>query len=563
MNKRPKALVAGIWAAVAIAALLSYANSFENGFVWDDASSVLIHRHVQDPAMFTQLFREDQHAFGRGQGNFYRPLTAASFMLDFALSHPEPVAKDEKLIDSLSPFVFHLDSLLWHTAAAILLGMLARRLGATAYVQAALPILWLLHPLHTEAVTYISGRADSMAAAFIFLGLYCAVSPARGLRGVAAALAMGASFVAGLLSKESATIFPVLLALVLLVRPTASDTPQTSDRLRSATLLAISVALLAAYVWLRMTVLKFAMGTSSAAAPLSTRATEAMQALAFYLKLVAVPTGLHMERTLDGVPGFVALLGVLALAVLLFLAWQAKRSGLNRATLGILWFLAAWLPISGLFPLNAPMAEHWLYVPLAGLLWATLEFVDRAARSPRVRLAVLAGTGLAGLWFLALTVERNRDWSDNETLYLATLRENPKSIRVQYNLAVTYEDLMGNMPAARRHYSEVLRLRAEEKQRAGTALNSYGDDELEAHLSLGRIALKDRAYDEAAPHFALLTRLQPTERNAALVIRAHYGLGECLYYGGDPEQALRYFQRAGRADPTLASEIQRRFGVTL
>ena len=75
------------WFAAATLVLLgciASANSFTGEFVWDDASSILLHKHVQDPARLGQLFREDLHAFGRGQGNFYRPMLAVSFMADYA-----------------------------------------------------------------------------------------------------------------------------------------------------------------------------------------------------------------------------------------------------------------------------------------------------------------------------------------------------------------------------------------------------------------------------------------------------------------------------------------------
>ena len=82
-------------AVVLAAACAAYLNTLDGEWVWDDVSSVLLHKHVQEPAKFFQLFREDQHAFGRGQGNFYRPLVAASFMVDYAISggpSPETVA---------------------------------------------------------------------------------------------------------------------------------------------------------------------------------------------------------------------------------------------------------------------------------------------------------------------------------------------------------------------------------------------------------------------------------------------------------------------------------------
>src|SRR5512145_2849251 len=75
---------------LALACIAAYANTLSGAWVWDDASSVLLHKHVQDPGRFFQLFREDQHAFGRGQGNFYRPLVSASFMLDYQLSGAPP-----------------------------------------------------------------------------------------------------------------------------------------------------------------------------------------------------------------------------------------------------------------------------------------------------------------------------------------------------------------------------------------------------------------------------------------------------------------------------------------
>lgn len=63
---------------VALAGTLVYINTFHADWVWDDVSSVLLHKHVQTPSSVFQLFLEDQHAFGRGQGNFYRPLVSLS-----------------------------------------------------------------------------------------------------------------------------------------------------------------------------------------------------------------------------------------------------------------------------------------------------------------------------------------------------------------------------------------------------------------------------------------------------------------------------------------------------
>ncbi|HOS02760.1 MAG TPA: hypothetical protein PKZ01_06750, partial [Candidatus Hydrogenedentes bacterium] len=60
------------------------------------------------------------------------------------------------------------------------------------------------------------------------------------------------------------------------------------------------------------------------------------------------------------------------------------------------------------------MAEHWMYVPIAGLLWAILEYVSPLLQTPRARVAAWTVTYVYALLLLGLTVDRNREWRDNE-----------------------------------------------------------------------------------------------------------------------------------------------------
>jgi len=549
-------------AAVVAAGLLAYANTFQNGFVWDDVSSILVNQHIQDPSQIGQLFREDFHAFGRGQGNFYRPLLAVTFLLDFALSNPGERGDAQTLMNLLSPFLFHVSNLFWHLAAALCLFALASRLRAPRYVQAALPTLYALHPLHTEAVAYISGRADPMAAAWMFAGLWCGVAAVEktGRRGALALGGVCTFFVFALFTKESATIFPALLALVIGLRPHEADA-QPIPVFRKLRPIALAIPILLVYVLLRMTLLHFA-DASGEAAPLGTRLTQTLQALALYVKLAILPTGLHMERSLDNAPGWLAIVGGALLAALALWTIHAWRTQRTRAALGLLWFLAGWLPVSGLFPLNAPMAEHWMYVPIAGLLWAILEYVSPLLQTPRARVAAWTVTYVYALLLLGLTVDRNREWRDNETLYLATLRENPDSIRVRYNLAVTYDSLLDNMPAARRQYEEVIRRYAAKKgPLSGSKNEMFWDDELDAHLSLGNIYLEMRQIEKAVPHFEIVLRIQPTEKQKGLLGKAALGLGQCYWAAGKPDMATPLFQKAIQYRPDLKPHIERLLGA--
>jgi hypothetical protein len=99
-----------------LACAVAYLNTLDGEWVWDDASSVLLHENVQQPGQLFQLFREDQHAFGRGQGNFYRPLVSVSFMMDYLLSSgPKPEEYGDNSLPEVSPFLFHVSQIcLWH-----------------------------------------------------------------------------------------------------------------------------------------------------------------------------------------------------------------------------------------------------------------------------------------------------------------------------------------------------------------------------------------------------------------------------------------------------------------
>lgn len=546
-------LVAG---AVCLLACVGYWNSFSGEFVWDDASSVLLHEHVQDPKMFFQLFREDQHPFGRGQGNFYRPLVAASFMLDYQLANP-----DDPM--TTSPLIFHLTNTAWHIASALLLFGILTRLGAPRFVRAAAPLIYVIHPLHTEAVTYISGRADPMSAAFMFAAILLALwDGSRGKR-IAGAVLCAVCFWFGLLCKESAFMLPGLLLLFALFVPRRKEAADGESQESPAyarpwaALLATSV-LLGVYAVLRGTVLYFPTDTVPRDLSFGERLVEVGQAFAIYIRLLFIPAGLHMEWSLEGVPAWYAGVGAVLLAACVAVVAVSWLTGQRRIALGMAWFLVTWFPISGVFPLNAPMAEHWLYVPMAGFVWAFMEALWLAIGRSRLRYGAVAAVYAGCACFTALTVHRNLDWHDNESLYRATLAKNPKSIRIHYNLAVTYEYLVNNPAGARRHYEQVLDLydqRAQEQPASEDGKRVYYDDELEAHLSLGRLYAAEGRYDLAGTHYSTLLRVEGGDDKRALRAQAALGLGQCFMAFGDQKRAQEFFRQAVELDPSLRESM--------
>jgi len=450
-------------------------------------------------------------------------------------------------------------NILWHLAAALLFACLLGGLGAPRMVQILAPLIYVVHPLHTEAVAYISGRADMMSATALFAAfcfVHYAFRPGKTVFGLVGATLC---FTAGLLSKESSLIYPVLLLLLLPVMSGKTTAPENDGRLsflpRVRPVL-IGAAVLALYILLRATLLRFAEGTASPPSPLAQRLFETIQALGLYLKLLFIPTNLHMERTLDTASPLYAALGLIFLLALLAAILISWRQDNKRIAVGFSWFLAAWLPVSGIFPLNAPMAEHWMYVPMAGFWWALMEVAHVLFKRRVARQAVYVAVAGLILVFIGITARRNLDWRDNVTLFRATLAQNPDSARVHFNLAVTYEDLEHNYAGARRHYEQYLELQAQRRLGHSEAPRFSPDQEIEARLSLGDVLMRLQEYGEAVFMLAPLVQLAETEAWKSAAAFAAFKTAESMLALGELTQSNVYFDRAIRLDPNLMNDIE-------
>lgn len=202
-----------------------------------------------------------------------------------------------------------------------------------------------------------------------------------------------------------------------------------------------------------------------------------------------------------------------------------------------------------------------MYVPMAGFLWAIADFVGGALRSPRAWRVAGAVFYVAGALFVAQTVSRNRDWRDNETIYAATLEKSPESIRVRYNLAVTYEDIVKNSSGARREYEKIVQAynrRFEKKTQTDPGgLRSYWQEELRSHLSLAELYFEEARYSDAVAHFRVVLGVAMTGENRSLMMRSAVGLGRCFLSVGDTKSALEQFNRVIEIEPRLEPEIRR------
>jgi tetratricopeptide (TPR) repeat protein len=417
-RRRPRPRHGAALAVIAGAGLLVYAKSLGGQFLWDDLNLVRDNTFVQSWAHLGTIFARP---IGSGSGvhyTFYRPVQMLTYLVDHTLW-------------GINPFGYHLAGILWHVLAAFALYGLVVTLFGSAMTALVAALLFVLHPVHTEAVCYVAGRADPLSACFLLSSilLYARGGDERGAGALRNGALVAACFVLAFLSKESALIAPVLMLLVSV----GSRRP-----VRWRLLLAI-VAIAIVYAALRVTLLRAWIVYQPGQGSLPDRIPGALAALASYVSLLVVPYPLRMEYGFRQFPALhpLVLAGGAALAVMVA-AIIAARGRRGPVFTGLLWFLVALLPVSNLYLINAFMAEHWLYVPSVGIFIAVAWGLSRLAGRPGARPWV-AGVIVLAVWvYGSLTVRQCRLWRDPVVFYEHTLKYAPESLAVNLNLAAEY-----------------------------------------------------------------------------------------------------------------------------
>jgi len=418
--------------------------------IWDDDYLVSSNPFIKSPLLILETFRHS--LFLDSFSAHYRPVQNISYCIDYFFWKGDPLG-------------YHISNLFWHVGSAVLLYFLVSRLLANletrrtgtdlsaeghfrrSVLSAAaflIALLWVVHPVHSAAVDYISGRADSLACFFACGGWLLFLNARRSLRPVLRAFLYSGAALSALLaltSRESGCTWLMVFVLHLFVF-------ERSIKLRSRLIVfAACLAILGAYIGLRHLPSTQSAGSGFGGSSAPVRVVLMLRALGDYGRLLLWPANLHMERSVEA-PGatlgnegwrqaigmeYLSILGVLFGAVLLIGVLRKGRAQPIRA-LGAMWFIAAFLPTSNIIELNATVAEHWLYLPSIGFLifaaGCVMEF-RAAGRRLVVALACIAVVGLSGR-----SVVRSGDWVNSETFYSHSLASGAAKPRMALNLGL-------------------------------------------------------------------------------------------------------------------------------
>ncbi len=571
-------------AVLVLAGLAVYANSYRGPLVMDDALSITGNasiRHLWPPGEFLKVL----HPPGGGTAVSGRPVLNLTFAINYLLAQVWTG-------DPFQVWCYHATNVVIHLLTGLLLlGVVRRtllsarlrgRFGAAATPLAlATALLWLVHPLATAAVDYLSQRGEALVALFFLGTLYGVIRAAQSPRPWRWGSLAVVSCLLGMGSKESMAAAPLLVLLY--------DRGFLSDSFRSLWRRRWGLHLAVAGTWGLLAWLALSTGNRSGtvgwqAANLWDFDLTQVWALIHFLALSFWPYplifdyGTALQHHFSAVwPQAVVLVGLLVATGVL--VWRLAPAGFAGAV-----FFLILAPSSSLIPLaTQPIGEHRMYLPLAAVvalvvvggfgLWQC--FMRRTGWSggrfwvPPVVVGVLAAIALG-----AATVRRNAVYQSSVRLWQDTVQRRPDNARAHNTLGAALAQI-GRFPQALEEYHEALQLKPDYAQahnnlavaleqmgRMPQALEEYHEalrlkpDYPEAHNNLGNALLSIGQVSEAIQEYQAALRLEPDYP------RAHYNLALALTAAGQTREAIQQYQEALRLSPGYTA-VQKNLALLL
>jgi len=571
---------AGIISALALAVFL---NSLGYRFVADDRLMIEQNPMIRDLAnlkfMFSSPYWPREYVDG-----MYRPLLVVTYALNFAVSN-------------LRPFGYHLVNVLLHAGNSALVYGVAWQLFRQQGLAVLAAVAFALHPIHTEVVANVVGRAELLAAAFVFIAwLLHLQRDAASTQGFAQGrspvvrplLLVGSifSFALALLSKEHAIVLPGLLLL--------SDGLRVTQRMPSPSLAVLwralwrplmtiypaYLAVAGGFVFLRSAVVgTLTMRSTSwvlnplAGAEYSTQVLTAAKVLGKYLWLLLVPNRLSADYSYNQVPLATSVLEPDVLVPLLgagAVAWMLRRRA-PAVAFGLLAFLVSLAPVSNIFFLiGTIMAERHLYLPSFGFCLALAAMivlaVERLAslRAPRWLPSLpVAAFVLLLVFYAGKTVVQNQVWATDLNVWRATTVTSPNSAKAHFSLAWALEET-GDLEGAKQALERALRIHPrwfEPQHFLGVILSKQGrwDEAIEAHRASIRLNPEvPEPYYNLARAYEMKGMLSGARGELVQAVAAalprdkallYLGIGDFSFRHGELSDAERWFERATRSYP--------------
>lgn len=554
---------------------IAYSNTFHSPFQWDEVAQILENPVIRDLDNYISGTKGYTYV-----SNHYNPRRSVGY-LTFALNYH---------FGGFRVTGYHVVNLLIHIANAILAYFLVILTFRTPYfsgqqsansdqrsrssdspftihhsrlIALLTALLFISHPIQTQAVTYVVQRFASLAAMFYLLSLlmYIQGRLASGQAGRLAGYSLSLLFaVFAMNTKEITFTLPVMLALY------EGIFFRSSLKKRFLTLLPVVLVLV--IVLISVSHSGKSLGEMLSDATESTRVQTAMsrgdylltqmRVITTYIRLIFLPVNQNfdydypVERTFFTLPVFFSFLFLAALlgtAVYLLYRSGQEATGSSEQTgaeggrsrndsrsaihyfrfigFGILWFFIALSVESSIIPIRDVIFEHRVYLPSVGLFAAITTGVLVAAQRLKMEKVAMSVLMLAILIFSGATYARNTVWASKISLWEDVTQKSPNKARGHNNLGIFYSE-QGFLDKGSREFQAAIEINP-----------GYSD----AHYNLGKYYLASGRMNEALTEFQTAVRLKPD------YAEAHNNLGAVYETLGRVDDAIREYQTSLQINP--------------
>ena len=537
------ALAGGV--VLAAAAILAYGRTFTVPLLFDDDPSI-----ASNPTI-----RHISTSFWPPVGMTVngRPILNLSLAINYSIS-------------GTAVWSYHAANLAIHVLAGLTLfgifrhALVSRAVPAASRIAFLIALLWVLHPLLTESVTYLIQRAESLMGLFYLLTLFCFIRGAEidGAKRFPWYLLSVSACLLGMATKEVMVSAPIVVLLY--------DRTFLAGSFREAWRRRWRVYAGLATTWLILPLLVLSSNGRSGSAGFGSGVSwwsyllTQFPAIVHYLRLCFWPQPLVFDygsglapRTLWIVPYALFITSLMAAS-----AWAL----VERPALGFLGasFFLTLGPSSSFVPVaTQTMAEHRMYLPLIPVVVLVVVGICRWLGRGALPLCVVLAAGLFGA-----TWERNETYRSAVGIWSDTVAKRPDNVRAHINLGFALRTIPGRLNDAMLQYEEALRLKpdsVEAHYNLGNALNSLGrmpeaiaqyqealrlkPDIVAVHCNLGNALFSVGRKSEAIAHYEEALRLKPD------FFEAHFNMGHALNDLGQTPEAIVQYEEALRLRPNI------------
>jgi len=523
---------------LALIIILIYLNSIDGAFQFDDFYFIVLPPAVKKCTTLIDLGKQIIQYLPHS----YRPLRTLSFMIDYYLFR-------------LNPPPYHIENILFYILLCTMVYLVARELLQDSRLSFLLAILFSTHPIHTENVSYISGRRELLSANFTFLGflLFLKYRKNRSNQYLAWILTC---FVLGILSKEDAIVLPILCFVYDIL---------FKENLTKGVKSFYLITLLLAFLFVGYTI--FIKQPSQQhqwyGGNLIFNILTVARVFIYYIRLLLFPYPQCADYSFYGFPvttdwgdwrGWISIASLLIIIAVLFLIY--KKNVL--VSLSGLWFFISLIPVAQIIPHHELMGERFLLIPSFGFLLLLIILLDKLMH-PRSLLFFII---IISIIFSILTINRNFVWRNEFTLWQNTCKVSPNCARAHMNLGKIYAK-MGNLKEAEKefklgcalypkpnYYYTLINLllsekKLEEAYKFLQEIYPKALDNAELNLAMANYYYQKGNYPESLNYLKKALELEPTSP----II--NYNIGNIYRKLKENELARKFFQRTLQLDPNF------------